>query len=121
MSTYRPVVAKNGPKLTESKPADARAMTSSNHSVVANRIALPILAGLLSGPLDRLVVDSIGLQGTFDVHLDWTPDAATTDAAPLGPSLFAAIQEQLRLKLEATLGPVEVIVVDHAEETPTEN
>jgi uncharacterized protein (TIGR03435 family) len=39
--------------------------------------------------------------------------------APL-PGLFAAIQQQLGLKLEATKGPVDVLVIDRAER-PSEN
>jgi uncharacterized protein (TIGR03435 family) len=39
---------------------------------------------------------------------------------PLGASLFAAIQEQLGLKLEAQKGPVEVLLIDHVER-PTAN
>ncbi len=37
------------------------------------------------------------------------------------PTLFGALQTQLGLKLEAKKGMMELIVVDHAEKTPTEN
>jgi uncharacterized protein (TIGR03435 family) len=35
--------------------------------------------------------------------------------------LFRAVKEQLGLTLEAKKGPVELIVIDHIEKTPTEN
>jgi uncharacterized protein (TIGR03435 family) len=35
--------------------------------------------------------------------------------------LFAAIDKQLGLKLEAKKRPVPVLVIDHAEQKPTEN
>jgi uncharacterized protein (TIGR03435 family) len=37
---------------------------------------------------------------------------ASTDA---GPSLFAAVEDQLGLKLESSEGSVEVLVIDHIE------
>jgi len=78
------------------------------------------------------VVDQTGINGLFDVKLEWTPDdrgpvtanaagaLAATDPAS-GPSLFAALQEQLGLRLESRKGPRDVLVIDHAERVPTGN
>ena len=44
-------------------------------------------------------------------------DAAQFDAPPL----LAAVQEQLGLKLEKKKGPVDILVIDHIEKTPTGN
>jgi uncharacterized protein (TIGR03435 family) len=83
----------------------------------------------LSRFVGGIVVDKTGLTGTYDVELSYAPDtgvngfgrdlppqpgpapAATTDA----PSIFAAVQEQLGLKLDATKGPIDVLVIDSAE------
>ena len=78
--------------------------------------------------LGRVVVDRTGLQGSFDLDLDFAPEspaAASTgapDAPPQSdaPSIFTAVQEQLGLKLESTRGPVEVLVIDRVER-PTED
>jgi len=79
----------------------------------------------LGGMTGRFVIDKTGLTGPYDLDLQWTPDPAAggPQAAPGpgdGASLFAAIQEQLGLKLEAKRGPVEVLIIDSAER-PTED
>jgi uncharacterized protein (TIGR03435 family) len=74
----------------------------------------------------RMVVDRTGLTGPFEWTLEWTPDqllptvGGDTRIDPNGPSLFAALQEQLGLKLEPATGPVSVLVVERAD-LPTEN
>ena len=72
----------------------------------------------------RIVVDRTGLTGAYDIDVEFAPEfrpapppGAPDIAVPAsdGPSLFTAIQEQLGLKLESARGPVDVLVVDHAE------
>jgi uncharacterized protein (TIGR03435 family) len=49
-----------------------------------------------------------------------TPLAGASDTETQ-PTIFAAVQSQLGLKLEQKKGQVDVIVVDHVEKVPTEN
>jgi uncharacterized protein (TIGR03435 family) len=84
------------------------------------------LAYKLSRLLQRPVVDSTSLEGNYDFKLEWTPDLGPSEpdgqpvALPPGPSLSSALQQQLGLRLEATKGPVDLLVIDHADR-PSEN
>jgi uncharacterized protein (TIGR03435 family) len=80
-------------------------------------ISMALLAGLLSHQpeVDRIVRDRTGLLGDFDVNLEWRPFSATADASAVDVSLFAALREQLGLRLDSATGPVDVLVIDHAE------
>jgi uncharacterized protein (TIGR03435 family) len=69
--------------------------------------------------VDRLIVDKTGLTGRYDIQLKWTPNASQ-EATDQGLSIFTALEEQLGLKLVASKGPVDAIVVEHVER-PTEN
>jgi uncharacterized protein (TIGR03435 family) len=95
------------------------------------------LVSMLSQFLARPVHDATGLEGGYDFQLFWSPDTSTENAAPRltqggtpipndpdtdsGPTLFAAVQQQLGLKLESKKDQVDVLVVDHAEKIPTVN
>jgi uncharacterized protein (TIGR03435 family) len=89
--------------------------------LVANAIAIPDLASILSRFVDRLVVDRTGLSGAFDVEIE---AVEIQPPGPFGPSyrpsdtkksIFAALPEQLGLRLDATQGAAEIVVVDHVQ------
>jgi len=127
-SIYALEVAKGGPKLKESTAAstDPAQLIS---TVYPQRIHLPArnatmgdFASLLQRALlDRPVVDRTGLTGRYDFDLDWAPDetqfggeipVAPADAQ--APPFFTAIEQQIGLRLEATRGMVEALVIDGA-------
>ena len=78
-----------------------------------------MIAGMLAGQLRAPVHNDTGLTGKFDFELFWS--TRRPDADDNGPDLATAVQEQLGLKLERKRGPVDVVVIDHVERTPTAN
>lgn len=114
---YELVIAKGGPKLI---PGELQGGTSwSRGQLEVHGGPIASLAFILSDLVGRVVVDKTGLSGKYNIALKWTPDEQQGEADS-GPSIFAALQEQLGLKLESGRGPVDQIVVDHVEK-PTEN
>jgi len=87
---------------------------------------------LFSDFLERPLIDNTGLTGTFDLELQFTatrsalPGAAAPGGLATAPStddippVFTAVQEQLGLKLNATSGTADVLIIDRAT-PPTEN
>jgi uncharacterized protein (TIGR03435 family) len=68
----------------------------------AEGISMARLATFLSSAraqLEHTMIDQTGLSGTFTFKLEWTPDDKRS-ADTLGPSIVAALQEQLGFKLE---------------------
>ena len=80
------------------------------------------IAAFLTGlqGLDRPVVNRTGLGGTFDFWMELTPQLngqlrSGDESDPTGPTLLEALQDQLGLKLESKIGPIDVLVIDHIE------
>jgi bla regulator protein blaR1 len=132
---YALVVAKGGPRLQESKDGQGR-MRMGRALLSGQGVGLGMLAFTLSNQLGRLVIDKTSLSGKYDFELKWTPDPGQPAASPLGPappgvelplppdpngpSIFTAVEEQLRLHLESQKAPVETLVIDRVEK-PSEN
>jgi uncharacterized protein (TIGR03435 family) len=69
--------------------------------------------------LGKIVQDRTGLTGPYNIELEFD-FAAANQPDYSGPSIFTALKEQLGLKLEATKGPLQVLVVESAT-PPSEN
>jgi uncharacterized protein (TIGR03435 family) len=118
LPVYWLVVGKGGPKIQ--RAADDTRSYRVTRGVVNTRTTIPALANVFSNWLERVVLDRTGLEGAYEVKLEWIPEEEPESANHPGASLFSAVQEQLGLKLEARKGPVDILVIDGAEK-PSEN
>jgi uncharacterized protein (TIGR03435 family) len=130
-------VDKAGSKMTAHDAANAGepwidvAQPKFLHMVMtATSVPMDYLAFRLSLAMDRPVVDLTNLKGGYDFKLEYTrelppgfPEGAKLngeDPDLSGPTIFAALKQQLGLDLKPQKGPVDVISIDHVEK-PTEN
>ncbi len=125
------IVDKNGPKMHESKDdSSASREIVRRGQILYQHVSALTLAVLLTRFTEQPILDMTGLKGLYDVQLEWTPDnpkpsgpsSAVAEAGDADtPSLFAAVREQLGLKLESRKGPLDVVVIDHVEKVPIAN
>jgi uncharacterized protein (TIGR03435 family) len=144
MPELPPGVQRPGIMMMAAMSPNGIRMKLSGHSATSAQ-----LAESLSNQVDRPVVDMTGLTARYDFTLDFAPDPSAM-MAKMGPmpagmmpppgaggggdtvpraslpetdaaTVFAAVQSQLGLKLEAKKAPVEMLVIDHLEKTPAEN
>jgi uncharacterized protein (TIGR03435 family) len=126
---YELAVDKKGSKLREAAGTDDSGDEVRQGRIAVHGVSIATLIVLVGRFTSMPIVDMTELKGSYDVHLEWTPrrqtakqsDGAAVLAEPEGPTLFEALPEQLGLKLEMRKGPMDVIVVDHAEKTPLAN
>jgi len=134
------VVDRGGSKMPVHDPADLdhppmglQAVRGSDGGMcgglAGHNATMDYLAFTLSRTMDRAVIDRTGLPARYDFNLQFLPDALRL-AAPDGgggpaispdcADLSSALPKQLGLRLESAKGPVEFLVVEHAEK-PIEN
>jgi len=118
---YALVVAKGGSKLEVASDDDPKnGGTSQGERQIKGR-GMPIstLASMLIGAVGAPVLDRTALPGKYNFSLAFAPLSGIPRENETLPTIFAVLQEA-GLKLEPIKGPVEVLVIDRAEQ-PTEN
>jgi uncharacterized protein (TIGR03435 family) len=133
------VVGKSGPRLTESEPKPpgpgagiySSLRPGSGGTLEGKNISMTMLISNLSLLLGHPIIDRTGLTGEYDFSLgfSWLDTQSGRMIRVTGPpppekepeeSIFQSIQK-LGLRLESKKVPIDVIVVDHIERTPTAN
>ena len=136
LPVYTLITGKAGVKLKESAAVPDESPVLVNQVFPSEKILLPArnatmaqFASMLQrAVLDRPVLDKTDLTGRYDFDLEWTPDETQFggNLPPINPDnahkpdLFAALQQQLGLRLESGRGQVDVIIIDRVER-PSEN
>jgi uncharacterized protein (TIGR03435 family) len=148
---YELVIAKNGPKFKESEPeptnpdtpkqAGSKIVTKDKYGFplgtdyqvgqvgmdggmvrkVWTRTKIEKVAAFISDQIGKPLADSTGLKGEYAISLEWTYIAEAESLTGFPPNLFAALQEQLGLKLQPKNVAIDILVIDHVGKDPTEN
>lgn len=121
------VVARGGPKLQPAKDTEKAWFISLSRGglnkpdydpvtapeiITGTNTSMAQLAQYLQGHMQRPVADETGIAGTYDFRIEYAPENST---APTPPPFFTALQESTGLRLNAGKGPVEFLVIDHAD------
>ena len=87
-------------------------------AITGRRVTMAQLAASLERQVGAFVTDETGLSGKYYLGFEFAKEDHPPEVDL--PTIFPALQD-LGLKLEKRKGPVEVLVVDRVERTPTEN
>jgi uncharacterized protein (TIGR03435 family) len=143
LPSYELLLARAGSRL---KAADPKACNTAGETGVicgsfytgqasldGRSMSMAQFCNALAIVLGRPVTDHTGLDGRFDVHLEFDPQGVNLGKGDSGltadpdksdgaqPSIFSALQQQLGLKLQSHKEPAEVLVIERLERLPTEN
>jgi uncharacterized protein (TIGR03435 family) len=124
LDVYELLPGKGEPKVKEAAADEVTSLGAApNNSVKFTKQPMSRLTFMLTRRMDRPVLDMSGLKGFYDFTLD-TSGLGFNGNPPndtSAPSIFTTVQENLGLRLEAKKAPVDILVVDRAEKTPTAN
>jgi uncharacterized protein (TIGR03435 family) len=131
--TARPAISQT--KTGDHAPPPGQALAGPG-GIIASAATMKQIIVLLGRLVDKPIIDNTHLSGNYNVKLQFDPESTprvaygapgnagpgqgNTTESSSAPGLFAAIEEQMGLKLVSTKAPVEIMVVDSAQ-PPTAN
>jgi len=130
MSALVLTVGKGGHKLKAVETEGSPSFQTGKLNLTGKGATVGQLIDFLSKELRKPIVDQTGLDGRYDYFMDinayMTDEVRATmnqNGPPAdAPSIIAqAMQSQLGLRVDAKKMPVEVLVIDRIEKTPSEN
>jgi uncharacterized protein (TIGR03435 family) len=114
--------------------------TIGDDQLVGKKLTMVYVADLLARFVERPVVDMTGIAGTYDFKLEFPHDdfqammvragtaagvsiplQARQWAATIGDDALFTVVQTVGLKLDARKAPLDVLVIDQAQKTPSEN
>jgi uncharacterized protein (TIGR03435 family) len=124
---YRLIVLPRGPKMEAADEGKALANSPTAYrdaTQLTGPMSMRQLAEALTRATGRPALDARNRDGYFKITLSFAPEGSR-EAGPYinvsAPGLAVAVQEQLGLKLEKGTEPIKMLVVDHADVTPSPN
>jgi bla regulator protein BlaR1 len=121
MPGYALVVGKHGPKVKASADGEEHADTfrMNRTGLSGQGISMENFARYVGGKLGLVAVDMTGLKAVYDFKVEWTEDPEQLPGADprdaWRSAVFAALQDQLGLKLAPQKIVVRMLVIDSVE------
>lgn len=101
--------------------AEGSSLIQKGLSYAWRQTSMSDFAEFLSQPFGVPVIDNTGLSGRFDFGVDLSQAGTGPSALDWMDAFQRAMAAQLGLKLERGKAPIEMLIVDSAEMTPSEN
>jgi uncharacterized protein (TIGR03435 family) len=109
-----------GPKTVKRLASSGRpSLSVGNGFIHAVGMSMDGLAARLSAILSRPVLNRTGIDGQFDIDLQWTP--ARRDDPALASDVTGAVRDELGLLLKPAKSSTAILVVDSVFRVPTPN